>query len=251
MKKINKALILFLTVYLMSCSPASWQVTQMSAVKIPIDASTEQFADKSYTAYLQPFKEEVDSRMNKVIGTSVETMRAHGPESLLSNFSSDVYLLGATKAIGEQVDIAIVNLGGLRTQIPAGNIMVRHIFELMPFENELVVLWVKGEKLYQLFQFFAKVGGEGVAGMRMEIVNGKAENILIANKSLDMNKLYSVATNDFLAGGNDKMYQLADYEKRINTGIKIRTLLLDFITEQTAQGKPIQSKLDGRISIKQ
>ncbi len=248
MKKINKFLVLFLTVYLVSCSP-SWKVTQMSSVKIPIDSTTEQLADKSYTSYLQPFKEEVDAKMNKVIGTSVETMRAHAPESLLSNFSADVYLLAATEAIKEPVDIAIVNFGGLRTQIPAGNILVRHVFELMPFENELVVIWVKGDKLYQLFQFFAKVGGEGVAGMSMEIIDGKAENILIGNKPLDMNKLYSVSTNDFLAGGNDKMYQLAEYEKRFNTGIKIRTLLLDYITKQNAQGKPIQSKLDGRIKI--
>jgi 2',3'-cyclic-nucleotide 2'-phosphodiesterase (5'-nucleotidase family) len=221
----------------------------MSSVKIPIDSTTEQLADRSYTAYLQPFKEEVDAKMNKVIGTSVETMRGHAPESLLSNFSADVYLLSAAKAIGQPIDIAVVNMGSLRTQIPAGNILVRHVFELMPFENELVVLWIKGDKLYQLFQFFAKVGGEGIAGMSMEIVNGKAENILIGGKSLDMNKLYKVSTNDFLAGGNDKMYQLAEYEKRINTGIKIRTILLDYFTGQTAQGKSIQSKLDGRIKI--
>ncbi len=248
MKNINKVLVLFLTVYLVSCSP-SWKITQMSSIKIPIDSTTEQWADKSYIAYLQPFKVEVDSKMNKVIGTSVETMRGYAPESLLSNFSSDVYLLAAAEAIGQPVDIAVVNMGSLRTQIPAGNILLRNVFELMPFENELVVLWVKGDKLYQLFQFFAKVGGEGVGGMSMEIVNRKAENILIGNKPLDMNKLYSVSTNDFLAGGNDKMYQLAEYEKRINTGIKIRTILLDYITKQTALGKPIQSKLDGRIKI--
>ena len=247
MKNINKLLILFLSIYLVSCSP--WKVTQMSSVKIPIDSTTELLADKSYTAYLQPFKEEVDAKMNELIGTSVETMRGHAPESLLSNFSADVYLLSAAKAIGQSIDIAVVNMGSLRTQIPAGNILVRHVFELMPFENELVVLWIKGDKLYQLFQFFAKVGGEGIAGMSMEIVNGKAENILIGGKSLDMNKLYKVSTNDFLAGGNDKMYQLAEYEKRINTGIKIRTILLDYITGQTAQGKSIQSKLDGRIKV--
>ena len=247
MKNINKLLILFLSIYLVSCSP--WKVTQMSSVKIPIDSTTELLADKSYTAYLQPFKEEVDAKMNELIGTSVETMRGHAPESLLSNFSADVYLLSAAKAIGQSIDIAVVNMGSLRTQIPAGNILVRHVFELMPFENELVVLWIKGDKLYQLFQFFAKVGGEGIAGMSMEIVNGKAENILISGKSLDTNKLYKVSTNDFLAGGNDKMYQLAEYEKRINTGIKIRTILLDYITGQTAQGKSIQSKLDGRIKV--
>jgi len=65
---------------------------------------------------------------------------------------------------------------------------------------------------------------------------------------LDTKKLYSIATNDYLAGGNDKMVQLAMYEKRVNTGIKIRDILLDYIKGETKKGNMIQSKLDGRIT---
>ena len=83
----------------------------------------------------------------------------------------------------------------------------------MPFENELVIVWLKGDKLLELLQFFAKVGGEGISGLRMEIQNGKAANISIGGKPLNTDKLYSIATNDYLAGGNDKMFQLAMYEK--------------------------------------
>jgi 2',3'-cyclic-nucleotide 2'-phosphodiesterase (5'-nucleotidase family) len=176
-------------------------------------------------------------------------MRSHAPESLLSNFCTDVYRQSASDFTDEKVDLAIVNLGGLRTTIPSGNITVWKIFELMPFENELVIIWLKGDKLLELLQFFAKVGGEGVSGLRMEIRNGKATNIYIENQPIDISKTYVIATNDYLAGGNDKMFQLAMYEKRLNTGIKIRNMLLNYIKMETKNGNKIQSSLDGRISV--
>jgi len=206
-------------------------------------------ANKNYIAYLQPLKQQVDAKMNEVIGVAAETMTGYAPESLLSNFSADVYLQAATDAIGEKVDISIVNLGGLRTEVPAGNITVRKVFELMPFENELVILWVKGDKVMELLQYFASMGGEGVSGLRMEIENGKAVNISIAGQPLSKDKSYSIATNDYLAGGNDKMVQLAQFEKRVNSGLKVRNILLDFIKNETKKGNKIQSKLDGRITM--
>jgi len=232
-----------------ACSPKTWQVTKATSTKIALDASTEAIADKSYENYILPVKQRVDAEMNVVIGQAAETMKAHKPESLLSNFNADVYKQAAGEFLKANVDIAIVNLGGLRTQIPAGNITVRNIFELMPFENELVIIWLKGDKLLELLNYFAENGGQGVSGIRMKIENNKATDILINNEAPDVNKIYSIATNDYLAGGNDKMLQLAQYEKRINTGIKIRNMLLDYVKNMTKKGEKIQSKLDGRISM--
>jgi 2',3'-cyclic-nucleotide 2'-phosphodiesterase (5'-nucleotidase family) len=244
----TKILILYVLAFtFIACSPKTWQITDSSSTRIALDASTQNMADSNYIAYLKPFKQTVDKEMNVVIGEAAETMRGHAPESLLSNFSADVYRQAASEALRQQIDIAIVNLGGLRTQIPAGTITLRKVFELMPFENELVVVWIKGDKLYDLLQFFAKVGGEGVSGLRMLIDNGKAVDISIGDNPLDVNKLYSIATNDYLAGGNDKMYQLAMYEKRVNTSIKVRNMLLQYIKNETQMGRKIQSKLDGRI----
>lgn len=232
-----------------SCRPSSWVVTEATSTSISIDSTTEAYADKQYLTYLEPFKNKIDKEMNVVIGKAEQTMKGHAPESLLSNFSADVYRKAASDKMGSEVDLAIVNLGGLRTDIPAGEITVRKVFELMPFENELVVLWLRGDKLLDLLHFFASVGGEGISGIRMEIRNGKAANVTINGKAIDAAKLYSIATNDYLAGGNDKMVQLALYEKRLNTGLKIRDVLLRHIKDETRRGNAIQSQHDGRISI--
>jgi len=108
---------------------------------------------------------------------------------------------------------------------------------------------LKGDRLYELLQYFAGMGGEGVSGLRMEIENGKAVNITVGGNELDMDKLYSITTNDYLAAGNDRMIQLAEYVKRVNTGIKVRDMLLDYIKGETLKGNKIQSKLDGRITL--
>jgi 2',3'-cyclic-nucleotide 2'-phosphodiesterase (5'-nucleotidase family) len=234
---------------LVSYGQDSWVITKATSVKIPIDSQTEKLADKSFEAYLQPLKEKLGAKMNVVIGQAVETMRGRAPESLLSNWNADVYRQAASEFMGSPIDISVVNLGGLRTVIPEGNITVGKIYELMPFENELVIVWLRGNKLAELIEFFAQIGGEGVSGIKMEITNGKAENVTINGQQLDPDKLYTIGTSDYVAGGNDKMVQMAQYEKRVNTNLKLRDVLLYFIKKETAKGNKIQSKLDGRIKI--
>jgi len=244
----KKLILVFLLAFsVVTYGQKTWTITKATSTKIAIDSTTNKLADKSYEAYLAPIKKQLGAKMNVVIGQAAETMRGGGPESLLSNWNADVYFQAASKYLGKSVDVSIVNLGGLRTVIPGGNITVGKIYELMPFENELVILWLKGSKLAELTQFFAKVGGEGVSGIRMEINNGKAENVTVNGSPIDSEKIYTIATSDYLAGGNDKMIQLAQYEKRQNTNLKLRDILLESVKQETAKGNKIQAKLDGRI----
>jgi len=247
--KFKKSILLsFLVLSVMAFGQNTWTIAHATSTKIALDSTTEALADKNYEAYLLPIKQRIDAQMNVVIGQAAETMRGKGPESLLSNFSADAYRQTASDFLKEKVDISIVNMGGLRTVVPAGNITVGKVFELMPFENELVIVWLKGAKLFDLLQYFASMGGEGVSGLRMEIQQKKAINITVGGKPLDTEKLYSIATNDYLAGGNDKMVQLAQNVTRVNTGIKVRDMLLDYIKNETKKGNMIQAKLDGRIT---
>lgn len=248
--KINtKFLFLVLAFLQISCSPKSWQIARATSSKIAIDSTTEVNADKTYSEFLQPIKQSIDAKMNIIIGTAPETMRGYAPESLLSNFCTDLFRQVGMDFLGAKVDISIVNMGSLRTSIPAGDISIGKVFELMPFENELVIIWLRGDKLQELIQSFARVGGQGVSGMRMEIHNGKAFHLTVNGLALDPLKLYTIATNDYLADGNDRMQELTHSERRINTGLKIRDILLNYIKSETEKGNKIGSKLDGRITI--
>lgn len=242
-------LIIFITATMSACSPKMAVITQWNSEKIAIDSTMDRIADSGYIAHLMPFKISLESEMGKVIGESAQHMRVHKPESLLSNLVADVYRTEASEILGFEVDVAVTNMGGIRSELPKGEITVRKIFELMPFENELVVLWLKGDQLLELLHFFASIKGQGVSGLRMEIKDGQAINVLIGNQPIEAEKTYSIATNDYLAGGNDGMIQLARAQKMQTTGLKVREIFLDYVKKQTMLGKPLQSSLDGRITL--
>lgn len=244
---MKKIALLFPMLLLLSCTSPKWALTEIQGAKIALDASVEPTADAGFKSFLAPYKQQLDARMDEVIGYIEQDMRAHKPESLLSNWSADVYLQRASAYLGTPVDVAIVNLGGLRTQLSAGPFTVRKVFELMPFENELVVLWLKGSDLDDLLQFFARIGGQGVSGLRMQISNGKAVGIRVGNEALDASKIYIIATNDYLAEGNDYMTALTRRVKRVDTGILVRDMLLEHVRAEHAAGRTIHAKLEGRI----
>lgn len=248
---MNKS-VLFVLVILLSigCTPRKWSMTGYKTSKIAIDASSDSLADKQMLAFIQPVKQELDKEMDQVVGFSEVEMKSDKPESLLSNWTSDIYRLAASEFLKQPVDIAVVNMGSLRSQLPAGNLTVRDIFQLMPFENELVILWLKGSEVSRLLGIFAKEGGQGVSGISMEIVDGKAQNVRVGGEPLDVDKLYSIATNDFLAGGNDRMVPLANPEKRVDTGLKIRNILMEYVIRENRNGNKINAKLDGRITVR-
>ncbi len=244
--------LLFLSVilFMISCTPRHWALTDSKTTSISIDSSRQKGADQRMTDFIMPVKSNLDREMNQVIAHSTSEMRAGKPESLLSNWTSDVYLLAASQYLHSYVDMAVVNMGSLRAPLPEGNITVGNIFQLMPFENELVVLWLKGKDVNKLLGIFAAEGGQGIGGMKMEIVDGKAVNCLIQGKPIEEESLYSIATNDFLAAGNDRMIPLATPEKRVDTGLKIRNILMEYVIRETREGRKIGSKLDGRIVVR-
>lgn len=231
-----------------SCALREWIITESKGKRIPLDASTEQIADVKVKEMIKPYKEKLDNDMNVVIGYAVENMRGHAPESLLSNFSADVYREAAAAHLKRPVEIAIVNMGGLRTQIPAGKITIGKVFELMPFENELVIVWLKGSELLGLLNYFASIGGEGVSGLKMGINNGKAVDVTVGGEVLNPDKIYGIATNDYLSEGNDGMVQLTRFEMKVKTGIKVRDMLIAHIRALTAAGKKVEAKIEGRVN---
>ena len=104
----------------------------------------------------------------------------------------------------------------------------------------------------RLCEAIASLHGEGVSGIRLEITkDGKLLNAFIAGKPLKDDQLYTVATIDYLADGNGRMDAFLQAEKRVcPEDATLRGLFLDYVRKQTAEGKAITSKLDGRITIK-
>ena len=239
------AAIVAIGLFLASCQRKQMHVASAHEDAIAVDASLDAIADSAYLQLLEPYKHRVDSELNVVLGQAPETMHAVKPESNMTNWSADALREMAKIKTGRAVDMAVVNIGGLRCEWQAGDITLRHVFELMPFNNELVVLSLSGKDLLDLAQCFADTMGQAVSGMRMEIRDRKAQNVTINGKKISPKMIYQVATSDYLSEGNDHMEPLAKYIAIDRTGLRIRDLYAEYITLHPV----VEAKVEGRIKV--
>lgn len=234
-----------------SCQ-SPYSLTSVDGSMIKIDSVWDAHPDAAAVALLAPYKTSVDSMMYHVLGTSEMTMDRGVPESLLSNLIADVLRSAAVRVSGKPADMGLMNIGGLRNILSEGDITRGNIYEILPFENSLCVVTLKGSVLKELFASVAARKGEGVSGVCLEITtDGELLNGTIGGKPVDDNKLYTVATIDYLADGNDGMEPLVKAEKRdCPPGATLRGIFMDYVERQTKLGKKITSRMEGRIRVK-
>ena len=154
------------------------------------------------------------------------------------------------KQIESGVDVAIMNVNGHRSALPKGDITLGNLFEVYSFDNTVTFLEVKGEDLIKIFEAYARIGGAGISSNAHLVVNDrKLKNATLDGKPIDKNNTYNVITLDYLADGNDNMNAFRNALSTNNTGITLRDIVIEYVREQTAEGKVISSQLDGRITI--
>lgn len=227
-------------------------VTDFKADNIP-NYQNISTIDSSIVSFVSPYTDEINKEMQQVIAVSNVPLVKKKPESLLTNYLADILLyegqMYASKHQAQPIpSVAYLNYGGLRTDLPKGKITVGKIYELMPFENEMVILRLKGEDLYAMADMIAAKGGDSVAGMELKIKAGKTESFLINNQPVDRNAQYFLVTNDYVANGGDNMSMFLNRTMFINTGIKLRDCFIDHLKRDYLAGKIISPKLDGRIT---
>lgn len=204
--------------------------------------------DPVVASFLQPYKEQVNKTMNDVVGQAPVSMDKKQPESTLGNFMVDAFITMAAEKYKTKVDGAIMNYGGIRlVQLPAGAVTTGKIFEIMPFDNILLLQKMSGAVLQQLLDLAASKKGWPVAGITMQIRNGKAVNVMVGGKPLDPAAIYTIANSDFLANGGDNTDMLRGIPTESN-GYLMRDALFDYIKKLKSQGKDIQASIENRVT---
>ncbi|MET4142636.1 2',3'-cyclic-nucleotide 2'-phosphodiesterase (5'-nucleotidase family) [Pedobacter sp. UYP1] len=233
--------------FLGSCS-STYQVVKSNRGEYKV--SEEASVDSAIIRTYQPYKLKLDSQMNEVLGYSEHelTKKMVNGESSLGNFLADASLFEARKTI-PQIDFTMPSgNGGLRNDLPSGAITLSNIFQLMPFENELIVFELKGSDVQTLLDYIARTGGQPIGGLTMKIKEKKPADVLVGGKPFDPLKNYSVLTSDYIAGGADGISSFKNPVSSKVLGLKIRDALIQYIKETKNKGVKISSKLDGRMT---
>lgn len=240
--------------FMFSSCHSGYSLTSVEGGRLEVTTALDVNPDIAAAAILASYQRTVDSIMSPVIGQSARFMDRFRPESELSNLVADILRTSTVNYIGSEADVAITNMGGLRTSLPEGDITFGNIFEITPFENTLCIVTMNGVLLRQLFENIAKVHGEGLSGARLEITkDGQLLSATVGGKEIDDKKEYKIATLDYLAEGNDHMdafAKVSDANKMEPENATVRQLFLNYVKEQTKAGKKIDSKIEGRIIVK-
>ena len=215
---------------LMACHSSMNLVDVKTQENIVIGEAIED--KKEFVKLIAPYKEKLDDRMNQKISHTMVELNRMGDNSNLGALLSDYLLEGANdwavKNKMPEVDAAILNIGGIRNNISEGDILVRNIFEVMPFENEMVIVKMKGEDIQGIFDYYEKYQKNNpVAQLNIIVKDGKLIEGLINGERPQIGKTYYIATSDYLAMGGDSMYFFEKGET-IKTDVILRNLFLEY-----------------------
>ena len=203
--------------------------------------------NKTVSDTILAMTKKAEKGMDKVIGESSSEISkvTKGAQSKIGNLVCDAM------RINTKSDFSFINLGGVRAGLPYGAITYRDVFNVMPFDNQVVVMKISGEFLRKIIEtrIIGRRHGVIVSGGNV-VINKKRDDFdkitsfSIGGKPWDPNKIYRVATTDFLLQGNSGLTLLTDLpETQIErTGSSLRGMLVEYIKANS----PISIEIDDR-----
>tara|TARA_R110002049_G_scaffold125706_1_gene281411 strand:+ start:517 stop:1275 length:759 start_codon:yes stop_codon:yes gene_type:complete len=220
-----------------SCKEQKLHLIQIKGEQIQITDSLPN--DSEIEAYIKPFKEHIQKDLDSILAYSVGTYSKSNGEfnTAIGNFMADAIYTQANpifnKRTGKNIDMVLLNHGGIRSILPKGNITKKTAFNLMPFENSIVVVALKGTQIKSLTEYLSKSKkAHPISKLKLSI--DKDYNLIdaaINNKKIDPNKTYFVATNDYLYNGGDSMTFFKPNDSLYSLDYKIRNALIDTFKE--------------------
>ncbi len=191
------------------------------------------------------------ARVKDVIGYSTNAMDVSYPESALSDWFVDIVMAKTEKLAGKKVDIGVVNFGGIRIDMPQGDIILDDMLSMFPFKNQLVYVEHTGKQIRTILEKMAADRFQVLGGVRVVAEGGKLLSAEIGGEPIDDEKVYGLATITFLLEGGDGL-TLAENALSVTAfeDEDIIDAVLEFVYAETAAGRPIEYKTDGRVVIK-
>ncbi|MCL6461731.1 MAG: 5'-nucleotidase C-terminal domain-containing protein [Flavobacterium micromati] len=236
--QVSKLFVIFLTLFSFgSCSTRSYDVTKIEGKRIPITEIQAQIPE--IENYIKPYRERINKDLDSVLAYCPETLdKSSGKwQTTIGNLMADVSLKRGNLVFQSRekknIDICLFNSGGIRSILPKGNVTARNAFEIMPFENSMVVIALKGEQIFELVDFFvADKKAHPLAGITFLIdKKNQPKNILVQGKPVEKETIYYVGTNDYLSDGGDNMTFFKKGIQKYDLDYKLRNILIDYFKE--------------------
>lgn len=215
-------------------SCASSKISKIEGKRLDIDENIE--TNETIEDFIKPYREHVNKNMDSIISYAPETYSKSDGDynTAIGNLMADaVYSEGNpifNKRTGKNIDFVLLNHGGIRSIISKGNITIRTAYEIMPFENSVVVASIKGKQVNEMMVYLSKAKRAHPISNQLQLIldeNGDVKTVTVNGELIDDSKIYNVATNDYLYNGGDGMVFFHPNESLHVLDYKIRDVLID------------------------
>ncbi|MBF0595932.1 5'-nucleotidase C-terminal domain-containing protein [Faecalibacter rhinopitheci] len=227
MKLFKNNILAISMILLTSCGTTYHQLAPEYKANTAINEEIK--SDSTIVQMIAPYKTEMKKKMDRVLAYSPIDLHKNGNSAPLCNLVADVTYESISELYQKEgkgnIDIVILNYGGLRRTFTAGNLTVGNIFELAPFDNEIYVVTLNGETVKEMVEFYMN---QSVAHPISGITATSIHDIKIGGQPLDLTKTYNVVTSDYLYNGGDNMFFFSKAIANDIVNIKQRDLLLDY-----------------------
>jgi 2',3'-cyclic-nucleotide 2'-phosphodiesterase (5'-nucleotidase family) len=211
-----------------------------------IMAGKDRQHDAELARIIQAYYGRIEKEYRRVVGqTSVPLIRYHQRESNIGNFICDTM----RKKTG--TDMAFINSGAIRNNLPKGRFTLEQVFTLLPFDNSLVTMKLTGKQILEILEQNAKLehGILQVSGIEIRYdlfqpAGSRVREVYTGGRSLDPKKTYTVTTIDYLAAGGDAFSPFTE-GKNIIYGTALRDVIVSYLEKHS----PISPRIEGRIII--
>lgn len=190
------------------------------------------------------------ARLKEVVGHSARMLLniRTEPDLPLGNIVADALREKASDYYQVPMDFAVTNYGGIRIPLPEGPVLMDDIEAMFPFKNYMCYAKVRGKNLTRLLEQLAKTKAfQAVSGCRVKVKAHELVEAEVGGKPIDPNKVYNVATIDFLLSGGDQIAIGALAEDVVLSPVLVRDVMLEYVRKAEAAGIVLDGKKDGRV----
>ncbi|NTU35826.1 bifunctional UDP-sugar hydrolase/5'-nucleotidase [Vibrio diabolicus] len=189
--------------------------------------------DETMLEFLRPYQEKGQGKLNVKIAES--NGKLEGDRSVVRYQQTNLGRLIATAHMERaKADFAVMNSGGVRDSIAAGDITYKDVLTVQPFSNMVSYVDMTGKEVLDYLNVVAtKPVDSGAyaqfAGIAMSINNGEVTNVFIGNKQLRLDGNYRFTVPSYNAAGGDGYPKIDDHPGYVNTGFTDAEVLKDYL----------------------
>lgn len=212
---------------LSSCKPSPSLLQKVTGSKIVVDTTISGVTE--INEFIAPFKKSLDAQMDEMLSYNPKRMHKNDYKlnTPIGNMMAHTVMEQGNPVFkqrtGNDIDVVLLNHGGIRAPMKAGPVTMRTAYEIMPFENEMVVATLDKKQMNGLITYLTdRERAHPFEGLKIELSPDGDHKVTIEEK-----EFYYVATSDYLYNSGDNMSFFKDAPV-VKLDYKIRNAMIDY-----------------------